>query len=366
MPSKKTKPPKTKPKTPKHKSGKKGSWFKAILIAIMLLIIIRVFIFQTFVIQSSSMSANLLSGDWVVINKLSYGSRLPITLLSIPYTPDRTSSTSEKYFLDYIQFPYYRLSGYSKVNRNDILAFNYPYEQDVPFDKKIVLVKRCMGLAGDTLTIKNNVVYVNRTKTDIDNIQLEYRVKIKNKILKQSLIDKYDIYEGGPVNNYGEYDLYLTQRNVKSLKSENDIISIQKGKNLSNSDKTYVFPHDSKYKWTLDNYGSIIVPKAGDKLELNLKNISIYRDLLEKYENCTVTVSGDSILINNMHLQSYYVKNNYYFVLDDNRDNAKDSRLWGFLPESHIIGKVSFIIMSFNSSEKKSIRWKRTFKCIEN
>ena len=234
------------------------------------------------------------------------------------------------------------------------------------FDKKIILVKRCMGLPGDTLSIKNNIVYVNHKKSDIENIQLEYRVKVKTKSLKQAIIDKYDISEGGQINNFGEYDLYLTRNFAQSMKSEKEIISINKGRSLSNSDKTYVFPHDSKFKWTLDNYGPIKIPKAGDKLVLNMSNISLYRDLLEKYENCSITVSGDSIFINNKHLQSYYLKHNYYFVLDDNRDNAKDSRHWGFLPESHIIGKVSFVIFSFNSSEKKAIRWNRFFKILHN
>jgi signal peptidase I len=347
----KPKPSGKKPKTTKFKS-QKANWLIATLIAVMVLLFIRLFILQIFVVHSSSMSSNLVSGDWVVVNKLAYGPRIPSTLLSIPFSPERTSLASKNYFLDLIQLPYFRLPGYSRIKRHDIILFNYPNDSEVPFDKKIRMVKRCMGLPGDTLAIKNNTVFINGKENDIENIQLEYRVKVKNRILKQELLDKYNIVEGGLVSKFGEYDLYLSKQAAKGLSTEKNIEYVRKGKYLSNTDETYVFPHDSRISWTLSNYGPIVIPKAGSKIVLNSSNISIYRDILEKYEHCTITVNGDSVLINNKYLRSYYLKNNYYFVLDDNRDNAKDSRLWGFLPESHIIGKASFIICSVGSSTK--------------
>jgi len=308
------------------------------------------------------MAGNLLPGDWLLINKAAYGTRLPITPLTLPFTPYRSSHSSPKYYLKWISLPYYRLPGYSYIKRNDIIAFNYPEEEDVPVDKRIVYLKRCVAIPGDTLKIVNSNLIVNRKKIKIENVRFEYLVKVKSNKLSQSVINKYQLNEGVEISNYGEYDLFLSVEQADKLKKENEIAGVERELKTSHYDFGYVYPHDPGLGWTLDNYGFVVIPKAGEKIILNKRNLSIYRDMLEKYENCTISVSHDSVYINNIPVKNYFFKNNYYFVLDDNRDNAKDSRLWGFLPESHIIGKVSIILISFNPSASgiSKIRWNRT------
>jgi signal peptidase I len=364
---------KKKQKISKLKSFKKASksvffsWLKAIFLALVVLLIIRILAFQTILIPSSSMAGNLIPGDWVVINKAIYGARLPITPFTLPFKSFRTRQETGKYFVDWIKLPYLRLPGYGTIKRNDIIIFNYPLEDDLPIDMRIVNIKRCVALPGDTIKINNNELYVNTKRVEINNVQFEYFLRVKGKSLNKNLIDKYQINEGGEVSNYGEYELFLSALQADGLRKEKNIAAIERESKYSSIDKSYLFPHDSKLEWTLDNYGPVVVPKVGQKLLINKKNLLLYSEILERYEGCLISISNDSIYINKEYTKSYVLKSNYYFVLDDNRDNAKDSRLWGFLPENHIIGKVSFILTSFNPSASglSKIRWKRTFRIPE-
>lgn len=364
---------KKKQKKSKPKSFKKASkstivsWLKAILLALVVILLIRTLAFQTIVIPNSSMAGNLLPGDWVLVNKAIYGPRLPITPLVFPFKSFRTREETGKYFLDWIKLPYWRIYGYGKIKRNDIIIFNYPLETGIPIDMKMVTIKRCVALPGDTLKILNNELFVNNKKVTINNAQFEYFVKVKGKSLKTNLIDKFQINEGGEVSNYGEYDLFLSTRQADSLRKEKSIVEVLKEPKYSSIDKSYLFPHDSKLDWTLDNYGPIVIPKAGKQIMMNKKNLLVYGEMLEKFECCLISVSNDSVFINKKYEKSYQLKSNYYFVLDDNRDNARDSRLWGFLPENHIIGKASLILASFNPSSSgfSKIRWKRILRIPE-
>jgi signal peptidase I len=308
------------------------------------------------------MARNLISGDFIIINKVEFGARLPITPLAIPFLPARKNQASPKYYLDWISLPYIRIPGYSKINHNDIIAFNNPEEEDIPIDKRIKLVKRCIALPGDTFSISKDEIFVNHKKIEIKNIQFEYFVKVKGRNLSKHLIDKYQINEGVEINNFGEYDLFLMPSQADSMANEKEIANVVRETNSLYFSKNDVFPHDPRLGWTSSNYGPIIIPKAKTKLIMNTKNIIMYKYIIEKYEGCTVTISSDSIFINNTLAKNYYFKNNYYFMLDDNRDNANDSRFWGFLPESHIIGKAAFILVSLNPSISgfKKIRWNRS------
>jgi signal peptidase I len=359
-------PVKPKVKKAPHSSLKKTSWLKAFLIAIAILLVIRAFFLQSFIIQNTTMSGNLFPGDWVMINKAAYGARMPVTLLSAPFSPFRSSSSSQKLYSDLITLPYFRISGYSSIHNNDIIAFNYPNEENTPIDKKTVYVKRCVAIPGDTLKITNNQLTINTIKIEINNLQFLYRLEVKGKSLKQSTIDKFGLNEGGAINNYGEYNIFISQNQAKDLRNEPGIAKVTQESKLQNSDKSYAFPHDEQLNWSLDNCGPIVVPKAGSGIPITKNNLSLYRDILETYEKCSVALEGDKVLINNKLLNSYFFKYNYYFVLDDNRDNGKDSRLWGFLPEMYIIGRVSFIIASFDPSHNgiSKVRWGRTFKSL--
>jgi signal peptidase I len=341
-------------------------WMSSFVLAFVIILLIRALVFQTIVIQNYGMAANLIPGDWVLINKLTFGARLPETPLTIPFSTPRTTSTIEKNYFNWFTLPYYRIPGLKKINNNDIIAFNYPGEQDIPVDMRLVYVKRCVALPGDTLKISNGILYINKKRVEISDVQYEYLVKVKTKELSKSLINKYKLSEGSEISNFGDYNLYISKEQAESLKKEKEIASVTRDRKYIGYDKSYVFPNDASLEWTLDNFGPVVIPAKGNQLSMNRRNLTIYREIIERYEGHNVSVINDSIYIDDKPLRSYFFKNNYYFVLDDNRDNSKDSRMWGFLPEDHIIGKVSIIISSFNpeASGFSKIRWDRTFKSL--
>jgi signal peptidase I len=357
---------KTPAKRPVNKKKKTGSWLKAIVFALLIVLIIRVFFLQTIVMQSSTMESNLFSGDVVVINKVAYGPRIPITPFSVPFSPIRTENTSPKYFSDWFQIPYYRLPGFSNFSRNDIIAFNYPEEQSIPIDKKLVYLKRCVALPGDTLKIINNKLIINHKTVQVDNIQFKYKISCKNRNLPHDFFSKYNINEGGLVSKYGEYELYLTNKQADDLNKNAEILSIEIDSSAIMHNDGDLYPL-GKFNWTHGNYGPVIIPKTGKTIRLNINNISVYDSLITRYEGKKLELKGSDIYINDKKVDRYTFKNNYFFVLDDNRDNSKDSRHWGFLPESHIIGKASFVLFSANPQKKafKKIRWSRFFKPIK-
>ncbi|MBI5219441.1 MAG: signal peptidase I [Bacteroidia bacterium] len=353
------------------KSDRKKSlkdWLNAVLIALLILLFFRIFIGQSVTIPSSRMEKSVMTGDHLFINKLKYGTRLPITLLTIPFTDNTIPFTEAPSYLGWIQLPYFRLPGFSKIKRNDLVAFNYPYENDVPVDFKTVYVKRCIALPGDSLIIYNKNIFINQIQlqTDSENVQYRYRVVVKKgKSPGKDFWGKYEISEGGFITDY-VYDYNITLKNAARIEKDSMITDVRLlRQNPGQSSKIY-FPNDAFFNWNPDYFGPVKIPRAKDTLSLSIKNLPVYRRIIEVYEKNKMEVSDEKILINDAETYSYVVKQNYYFVLDDNRDDAKDSRYWGFLPEDHIIGKASFVWFSFdkNKSGFGNIRWSRFFKSL--
>ncbi len=342
-------------------------WGVAFLIALVILLVIRAFLFQTMVIQTMTMSNTLKPGDYVLIDKFTYGIRLPITPIAIPFTPIRINKSTKAYYTKLVEFPYLRLTGVKPIERNAILAFNYPLEDSVPIDRKIVYAKRCVGLPGDTIQIIDNQLFVNGSLINLGVEKYLFRLALKEKELPQKFIDKYHLDDGSPLNNYGEYIFYLTHEQANKIKNDNLVLWIKRDKELENIEYKNAFPDDSAIGWTLNNFGPFVVPKAGMKLKVNKRNLRIYQSIIERYEKMEVETKNQQILINQHPVNTYVFKHNYYFMLDDNRDNAKDSRLWGVVPENHIIGKVSFIIFSFSPSNnsKTVFHWNRICKKVK-
>lgn len=349
-----------------RKPSQSGSWLKAFLVAFAIICFVRLFVYQTYTVHSSSMSASVLPGDWVLINKVAYGARAPITVLSVPFSPIRYETSSPKWFSDFIQMPYFRLPGFSRINRNDVVAINYPMDNGVPLDKKIMYLKRIVAIPGDTLLIKENQLYINKKLVVIENAQFEYRVHFKSRKISKDLIEKYAFSEGGMLTNFGEYSMFLTEKTALTLSKEKSVSTLIKEIPMAYIDLTYIFPFMPELNWTIDNYGPIIIPKKGNFIKVTPQNVYIYKTVIENYEGNKIEIKENTVLINNLPIQSYYFKNNYYFALDDNRDNPKDSRLWGFLPESHIVGKANYVLASFNPSARGSgMRWNRLLKKID-
>lgn len=345
-----------KKKKSKRNKNTIKEWGRALGLALILVLIIRGLLFQTYMIETPRMEKTLLTGDYLWVNKLSYGARLPVTLLSVPFFPE--------VYLDWIQIPPVRLTVFSSIKRNDFLVFNYPGQAENPIDKKELMTKRCVGLPGDTLKISDKQVFINGVPDkNPSTLQFNYRLVTDGTLLKDDFLHKYQISEGGLVSDMGIYDFPLTDTLVSEIKQEKVIRFVRILKDFPGENTQYVFPMGHYFSFNKDNFGPVVVPFKGQQLSLDTRSVELYRAIIENYEGNTLEVKNSKVYLNGKETTSYTIKQNYYFVMDDNRDNAKDSRYWGFLPQSYIVGKASKVLFSFDKHLGK-IRWNRTFKDI--
>lgn len=312
---------------------------------------VKIFLFQVFIVPTASMNNALIEGDYILVNKLAFGSRLPITPLSFRIG-------NKKYFLDWIQLSYFRFPGYSSIKHDDILVFNLPSEYQYPIDEKKESVKRCIGLPGDIIVIKNGNIYINGKYKDEPNILKWYSFKTNGKLIDslclKNFSDDFDFYKEG------ETETFISATNATAIGQCKDIVSITK-KNIpkENYSPNY-FPNAPQIKWNPDNFGSYYIPRKGQSIRLNKNNLLLYQYIIEKYENNILKFEGDSVFINNKYSDFYIFKMDYFCALGDNRYNSIDSRFWGLIPESHLIGKAEYILFSSpNSGFQKTKRSSR-------
>jgi signal peptidase I len=301
-------------------------------------LVVRTFLFQSYRIPSSSMHGTLYEGDYILVNKMAYGARLPITPLSFG-----------GHHLDWLHLPYLRLFGYSKVKRNDVIVFNYPVYEEGAIDIQEEYIKRCVALPGDTVSIINGVVFVNGYKEkEPRTIYHHYLVESKTAI-DPAVLTRLNIPEGTRLDS-GQYSFFMSINQADSLEYQKNILAVRPDVMMKNSYHPSIFPNYPVVQWNLDFFGPLWVPGSGDSILLDQINLSLYQRLIEKHEGVTLTLKGDSVFINDFYSTHYTFKQNYYFVLGDNRYNSKDSRYWGFVPESHIIGKASMVLFSGQKS----------------
>jgi signal peptidase I len=285
-------------------------------------LVIRIFFFQVYKVPSDSMNNTFKDGDYIFVNKLAYGPRIPITPLSVHFG-------NKKYFLDWLSIPYLRLPGYSEILLNDILVFNLPSEIAVPVDERKEYVKRCIGLPGDTIVIKQGDIYINHTLIPALKEQIVwYELQKKDSSITEHFIS-LSIHD--------------------SISKDSHTVSLKKKNILAEIYSPNFFPNAPQVRWNPDNIGPLYIPEKGKTIDLNKNNILLYQKIMEQLEHNTLTFKNDSVFVNGQFASSYTFKMNYYFVLGDNRYNSVDSRFWGFLPEDHIIGKAS--AMFYNSKK---------------
>lgn len=339
------------------KSKKLFDWLRAFGIAFLLVIFIRGCVIEPFTIPSPSMEKTLLNGDFILVNKMAYGPRIPITPLSTPFV-------EKKWYLDFWQLPYSRFFGSPEIERNDVIVFNYPVEDEFPVDHRTHFVKRCVGLPGDSIGIIDTKVYINSALQNYSNYtQHNYSLKTKDAGVDSVFLDTNDITEGGLISQKGDYSFSLTNNNYLKLKAYKNVISIDLNIEKNELWDETVFPYSQVYPWNIDNFGALYIPKKGDTLILDSNTIVLYRRLIKTYENNTLEIKDNTFIINGDTTNKYVTKMNYYFVMGDNRHNSMDSRYWGFLPEDHIVGKAWIIFYSYNKSKQKT-RWDRGFTKI--
>ena len=363
---------KNKKKKEKRKKSEIRNWIEAIAFAVIAAHILRTFFIEAYTIPTSSMEKSMLVGDFLFVSKLAYGPRVPMTPIAIPLMHHTIPGTKKKSYSEIIKLPYYRMKGLGKIQRNDCVVFNWPSENiGRPVDKKENYVKRCVGMPGDKLEIVNGDLLINeKPQENVKGMknQWHYDIRTKGSGLNTNILyEKYNITEGGYGNNKNEYYLTLTDENRDQVKKFKNVVSIKKRIETPNTYSNYIFPQDKKYKWNIDNYGPITIPKAGVKIRLDINNLPLYKDLITRYENNKLEVKENTIYINSDSTNTYTFKMNYYWMMGDNRHNSQDSRFWGFVPEDHIVGKSLFIWMSWDKYAKglKKIRWNRLFRSVK-
>ncbi|MDP6922623.1 MAG: S26 family signal peptidase, partial [Lutibacter sp.] len=308
-----------------------------------------------------------------------YGARTPMTTVSTPMVHDSLPLVKAPSYLKSPQLPYFRLPAFEKITRNEIVVFNWPADTvrffrdrsnihvDKPIDKKSNYVKRCVGIPGDSLEIIDGYIYINGERTVLpDRAKPQYFHKVKtNGALSKAALKRYEVTEG---NFQGDlYYLNLTDRNARKLANNPLVISVEKTLSAEGSYDPAIFPHNKQYPWSIDNYGPIYIPKAGATVSLNAQTIPFYQRIIDVYEGNDLTIDGEDIYLNGQLSDSYTFKQDYYWMMGDNRHNSEDARYWGYVPFDHVVGKPVFIWMSWDSHAQgiqNKIRWKRLFTTV--
>lgn len=360
---------KMKPKE-KAVSTKTGirEWVDSLAFAVVAATLIRWASLEAYTIPTPSMEKSLLVGDFLFVSKLHYGPRTPITPLQIPLTHQTIWGTSIPSYLDWIKLPSFRIPGFSSVKRGDCVVFNWPADEGYPTDLKTNYIKRCVAVGGDTLSVKNLQLYLNGKPAE-NPLKMQYRYFVRtNEIISERIFKKLDITEA--ILYQGGYIVYTTAENVAKLKEMNfveDVVSTAKSDSVYDADAR-VFPNNSKYMWNEDNFGPLVIPSKGMTISLDSMSLPLYESTILKYENLKdVKVQNGQLLIDNQVVTTYTFKQNYYFMMGDNRHNSLDSRFWGFVPEDHIVGKAVFIWLSLDPEGKflDKVRWKRLFTFVQ-
>ena len=375
------------------------SWVDAIIYALVLVYFLFLFVGQNYQIPSSSLEKSLLTGDFLWVNKVTYGPRVPQTPLHFPLAQNTLPILNCKSYIEHPQLDYHRLKGLRNVERMDIVVFNFPagdtvalkmpnpdyytlcqmYGRDVvrnnksqfgdivyrPVDRRDNYVKRCLGLPGETLQIKDGIVYANgKAIPQPERVQYLYYVETDGTPITDELYDELGISNDDRHGSGNQYVLLLTQEMKKNLQSKPWVKMVERIQ-PDPSETITTYPVGVDYGWTRANYGPIWIPKKGAKVDLTLQNLPLYERCIRNYEGNTLEVKGNQILINGKPATSYTFKMDYYWMQGDNRDNSLDSRYWGFVPEDHIVGTPAIILISFDKDHtlfKGGIRWNRIFK----
>lgn len=411
-----------------------GDWINALLFAIIAATLVHNYFIQPYIIPTGSLEKTLLIGDFLFVSKFHYGARTPMTAVAFPMVHDTLPIAKVRSYLNYPQLPYFRLPGFQKVARNEIVVFSWPAdtvrrffvkEKGVrkPIDKKSNYVKRCVGLPGDTLEIINGFVHINgkqnvlpdRAKTqythyaynakgvssrklaalNIKDFQRKYRIEN----ITQATYDAISPYILGRLTNdidnfivltpsaglppklvgklrlrvkeilEAKKELTLTLQEAEHLRKENYLDSLVRRVTTQKTPNTSFFPNALPYDWNEDTFGPIALPKRGTTVELNEKNLPLYKKIIREYEGNTLEKKGNEISINGKATNQYTFQQDYYWMMGDNRHRSEDSRYWGFVPENHIVGKpvlIWFSIEGINDGIRNwRIRWDRLMTTVK-
>jgi signal peptidase I len=365
--------------------SKLREWGDAILFAVIAATLIRWLIMEAYTIPTPSMEQSLLVGDFLFVSKFHYGSRTTTTPLQVPLTHQKIWFTDIPSYSEAIKLPQYRLPGISRVKRNDVVVFNVPPIElneniDYPVDLKTNYIKRCVAIAGDTIRIVNRQVYVNGDAIENPPLMQHSHIVTANDEINDRILKRYKIYDQelvGRTETNVVYQMHITTEVAEELRKLPFIQDVRVG-TYNGSDglgprtekmvESNIFPDSKAFPWNGDFFGPLVIPKEGMTINLDENMVAMYGGTIADYDhNENVTIENGKLYIDGKEMSQYTFKQNYYFMMGDNRHNSLDSRYWGFVPEDHIVGKAFFIWLSIdrNADFLNKIRWNRFFKLIE-
>ena len=414
----------------KTKDGKKPpawiEWIDALVFALVAVYIINIFLFQNYKIPTSSLEKTMLVGDHLFVSKVSFGPRMPITPIAFPLVQNTFPIINSKSYTEKPNWNYKRLKGFAKVQREDIVVFNFPTQDTVPFlvtnpdyyitirdqgeyllsknpglfkdkefqtefeliqfinnvgrqyvyenpqtfgeilyrpvDRRDNYVKRCVAIAGDTFEIRDNQIFINGVASP-NHEHLQHNYRIQT---DGTLLNErfYEKLGIGKVDRMNFGNEYILPLTEKMLKEIKNYSFIKSIK--IEQDTRQVFPYSKNFSWNRDNFGPLWIPKAGATVDLTMDNILLYERIITSYEGNTLNVRDSVIFINGAPVNQYTFKMDYFFMMGDNRHKSADSRYWGFVPEDHIVGRPILVWLSLDADKKfpSNIRWKRFFKMV--
>ena len=389
----------------KYKKSTVREWVDAGVFAVVAATLIRTFVFEAYTIPTGSMEKTLLINDFLFVSKFSYGPRIPNTPLSIPFVHNTMPVTNGNSYVEWIKIPYTRWFP-SAVKRNDVVVFNFPegdtvinlpeYQSQQPYyevcrslgrgnidsgrqivlqnpdqyplvmrpiDKEENYIKRCVAIPGDTLAIRDHVVFINgQAQAFPPESQTWYLVQTKGQPLDETALketynlDITNTEEFRPTDHPNEYRMLLDTKARETMTKSGLATSI-----VAETDSSLnVYPYSPLLHWDLDDYGPLFVPRSGSTIALTPVTYALYERVIRVYEDNAFTMQGGRFYLNGQEVKQYTFRNNYYWMMGDNRHDSQDSRFWGFVPEDHIVGKAALIWMSWGNG----VRWNRLFKTI--
>ncbi|MCS3939339.1 signal peptidase I [Salinibacter ruber] len=314
-------------------------WGESLVVAVVIVLIVRSLLFDLFRIPTPSMEENLLVGDYLVVSKLHYGPRTPVSL-GIPLT---------SIHLPGVTFPYHRLPGFSEVQRGDPIVFNYPPD-DEPIDRKVHYVKRVIGMPGDTLSVRDKLVHIDGDPLPLGRGMQQYWTVTKSDAryqIPRRRMEEMGISEVRRTNRAETVRVLATPEGAKQMRQRSWVRSIEPY--VLNSDEYNDLMYPSGRGYTPDNYGPVHIPAKGTTVRLTDRNWALYRPVIVRYEGHDARQMTDSTFaIDGARTSTYTFQQDYFFAMGDNRDNSQDSRFWGFVPMDHVVGKAVLTYFSWD------------------